>query len=103
MEAEEDDLRELASSLRTDDDVSGLGVDESIEVVGLGCAPLPSRSFFNNVGIVVGTIVGASVAPIVGGSNVGAAVPLPLNPHSRQFLNVNEIDLLASGALTFRI
>ena len=92
----------ISSSLRTDD-ASGLGVDESIEFVGLGCAPLPSRSFFNDVGLDVGTDVEASVAPNVGGSDVGAAVPLPLNPHSRQVLNVNEIDLLASGALTFRM
>ena len=33
----------IASSLR-DDDASGLGVDVSIEFVGLGCAPLPWRS-----------------------------------------------------------
>ena len=50
LRAEEDDERELdeesiTSSLRTDD-ASGLGVDESIEFVGLDCAPLPSRSFF---------------------------------------------------------
>ena len=30
----------IASSLRNDD-VSGLGVDASIEFDGLGCAPLP--------------------------------------------------------------